>query len=116
MRVRALDENHDWTFGKGKNDYLIDIDAVVQDINTRLLSFLGDCFFATNQGIDWWKLLGGKDKKALTSAISSTILNTAGVNGLVELNVVLDNTRNIFIQYQVTTVYSQNQVLGSVTV
>lgn len=88
----------------------------MQNIETRLQSFLGDCFFATNQGIDWFHLLGGKNRVAITNAISTTIVNTEGVSGLIELSVELDNNRNLTVQYQATTVYSTNTILGSVTV
>lgn len=106
MIVRALDVNHDWTFGKGKNNYLSANKAIAQSIDTRLYSFLGDCFFDTTAGIDWFNLLGGKDLTALKLAISATILNTENVTGLIELSVNLDNNRRITISYSVSTVYT----------
>ncbi len=36
MRVRALDVNGDFTYGKGQNDYLTGNAAVGQSIKTRL--------------------------------------------------------------------------------
>lgn len=117
MISRALDINHDWTFGKGKNDYLINNNAIVQNINTRLNSFVGDCFFSANSGVDWWTLLGGKSQIAVELAVSAVILNTSGVTGLVELSVNLSDTRQVTIVYQVATVYSTSQNLtGSLTV
>lgn len=112
-RVRAIDGDNDWTFGKGRNNYKLDNSAVAQNIKTRLQSFLGDCFFAINEGIDWFNLLGGKDQRALTLAISTTILNTQDVTGLLELNLTLNReSRLITIQYEVSTVYTtiSNQV------
>lgn len=107
MIVRALDVNHDWQFGKGRNDYKQANDAVAQMIETNLLSFLGDCFFDISAGIDWFNLLGGKDQLSLELAIRTTILNTAGVTGIVDATVDLDpNTRLIRIGYQVNTVYT----------
>jgi hypothetical protein len=108
MRVRALDSDHDWTFGKGQNNYFRNNLAVVQNIDTRLQSFLGDCFFDTGAGIDWFTLLGAKDQLSLTLSISSTILNTADVTGLEELSVELsETTRRLTCQYKVQTIYSQ---------
>ena len=106
MIVRAIDDSGDWLFGKGKNDYKSNQDAVAQSIKTRLMSFLGDCFFATNDGIDWWNLLGSKDQLALNLAISATILNTAGVSKLVQLSVNLDDLRQITISYKVLTSFN----------
>ncbi len=113
MRVRALDINGDFTYGKGQNDYNTGNPAVVEMINTRLLCFLGDCFFDTGAGIDWFGLLGGKNQTALNLAVSATILNTPDENGthlitgINQLSVVLNRaTRNISISYQAISIYS----------
>jgi hypothetical protein len=117
MIVRTIDSNHDWTFGKGRNNYRQNNDAVTQNINTRLYAFINDCFFDKDAGIDWWNLLGSKNKLALELAVSATILNTEGVTGLLALSANLDQNRNITIVYQVVTTYSTNQTLnGTVTV
>lgn len=107
MRVRELDGLHDWTFGKGRNNYLKENAAVAQNINTRLNSFLGDCFFDLGAGIDWFKLLGGKDEAGARLAIATTILNTPEVKGIILLNTSLDPyTRTLTVVYNVQTVYS----------
>lgn len=107
MIVRALNGANDWEFGKGKNDYKRDLKAVTQNIKTRLMSFLGDCFFDTSAGIDWFNLLGGKDRLALELAISSTILNTQNVTGLRQMSVSESPTRRITIQYRVQTTFGE---------
>lgn len=104
MRVRAIDIDHDWLYGKGQNDYRVGTQAIVQNIDTRLYSFLGDCFFDTTAGIDWFNLLGAKDQTALNLAIAAVILNTAEVTSLVLLSINLDHvTRNLSVQYTVNT-------------
>lgn len=107
MRVRAVDyADKDWTFGKGKNNYRRDNDAVAQNIYTRLNCFLGDCFFDVGAGIDWFNRLGGKDLLALKLDIASTILNTAEVTGILQLDISLDVNRLLTISYLVRTSYS----------
>lgn len=104
MRVRAIDSLGDWTFGKGANDYKVNLNAVAQDIKTRLNSFLGDCFFKRTAGIDWFNLLGGKDLIALNLAINATILNTANVTGLLQTSANLDHVTRIYsVTYIVQT-------------
>lgn len=112
MIVRALTATGDWTFGAGKNNYLSANAAVAQAIGTRLLSFLGDCFFATDAGLDWWTFLGGsKNQLALQLAINATILNTQsqGVNvvtGVTLLSINLDHvSRHLSIAYAATTIF-----------
>lgn len=106
MIVRAIDSNGDWLFGKSLNDYVSANMEIQQDIRTRLLSFLGNCFFAITDGINWFGLLGYKDNLALTLAVSSAILNTPGVTGILQLNVSLNVNRSFSISYQVQTTYS----------
>lgn len=108
MIVRALDSDGDWTFGASLNNYLQNSSAVVQNINTRLQEFLGDCFFNTGAGINWFNLLGNKNQVSLNLAITNTILNTSQVISLSQLSVNLNNhTRNLFITYSVNTTYGQ---------
>lgn len=115
--VRAIDNNGDWLFGKGQNDYVAGNAAVAQDIQTGLLSFFGDCFFDTSAGIDWYGLMTSKNFIALNLAIQAVIIDTEGVSALLELSFVVDDNRNATIKYQVVTIYSQNQALfGSVAV
>jgi len=72
----------------------------------NLNMFLGDCFFATNVGIDWLNLLGGKDRVSLNLAINTAILNTVGVTGLVQTSLTLNSSRQLTVNYTVNTVYS----------
>lgn len=106
MIVRALDQNHDWTFGKGKNDYLKDAAAISQNIDTRLNCFLADCFFDVSAGVDWFNLLGGKDQTKFLLNINSVILNTEGVTAIVDTSVSVDSARRISVSYSVNTIYT----------
>ena len=106
MRVRQIDATGDWMYGKGQNDYLTANPAVAQNINTRLNSFLGDCFFDSGAGLDWFNLLGAKDQTALNLSISAVILNTREVTGILQLFTTLDVTRRFTVQYRVQTSYS----------
>lgn len=106
MRVRALNSSHDWLFGKGQNDYFVNNFAVIQNINTRLNCFIGDCFFDQGAGIDWLNLLGSKNQAALNLAISTVILNTPEVTGLLQLSSGLNTQRKFTVNYQVQTAYS----------
>lgn len=114
MIVRGVDSNNDWLYGKGKSDYRYNRDALIQNIKTGLQSFLGDCFFAQSEGIDWWNLLGSKRLLDLRLAISTVILNVTGVTGMIEVNVGIDSSRNVKITYSCTTVYGAMK--NSVTV
>ena len=121
-RVRALDAGGDWLFGKGQSDYLTANNAIAQNIQTRLYSFLGDCCFDTAAGIDWWNQLGAKDQTALNLSIAAVILNTGDVTGILQLSItVSETTRALTVTYKVSTTYStvsglfvfdSNQLIG----
>ena len=112
MIVRALNSAHDWTFGKGQNNYLSGNAATVQLINTRLNSFLGDCFFDLGAGINWVNFIGSKNIVGLNLSIAAVILNTSDDQGnqlvqyINKLYVTLTSQRALSIAYNVQTVYS----------
>jgi len=112
MIVRAINSSGDWTFGQGLNNYKSGNLAVAQAIQTRISSFLGDCFFDQGAGIDWFNFLGGKNELALNLAISAVILNTTDadgnqlVTGVNQLSVNLNANREFSVTYQVVTVSS----------
>ena len=91
MRFRNLDANGDWVFGKGRNSYLTGNQALMMNIKTRLLEFLGDCFWDMNKGIDWWTLLGGKDLKKILVDVQRTVLRSYQVQRIVDLDYTLNN-------------------------
>lgn len=105
MRIRTLTPTGDWTFGKGRNNYKDGREATAQDIQTRLKSFLGDCFFNLDAGVDWFRLNGGKGDIELKLQISATILNTQNVQTVDQITFVRGQDRSFFIQYRVTTTY-----------
>jgi hypothetical protein len=106
MRSRAINSTNDWTFGSGFSNYVYNNAAIAQNINTRLASFLGNCFFDLGAGINWFFFLGSIGQElALNLAISTTILQTPGVTALAQLsNTLID--RNFTVNYSVLTIYS----------
>lgn len=114
MKTRAVDENHDWIFGKGKNSYKKDQKALAQNIKCRLLMFLGDCFFSLSSGIDWFNLIGSKRITELKLNIATMILNTEGVTEITSLHVAQDEKRNFTITFSVNTIYGEiYQTIGA---
>lgn len=106
-QVRALDSDGDWTFGNGFNNYISGNAQVAQNIQTRLKTFLGECFYSVSSGVDWFNFMGSKNETALNLAVSATILNTQDVTGILQLSInLVPTTRAITITYRVQTVYS----------
>lgn len=114
MAFRNLDGQHDWVFGSGKNSYVTENQEIGLNIETRVLSFLGDCFFATEEGIDWWNLLDMGKQEQLENSVQETIKNTPGVTAINSVDVVLGANRKITITYDVQTIYSESYT-GEIT-
>lgn len=84
MDFRTLDENWDWNFGRGRNDYASQSLAIAYSIKTKILSWYRDCFFDVEAGIDWKNILGSKVSKGdADAAIKKIIVTEDGVDGLV---------------------------------
>lgn len=115
MLFRNLDEVGDWTFGRGNQNY-VDLNAAIGlNIRTRILSWVGDCFFDQKAGIDWVNRLGSKNQRTLLEMdLKRLIIQSNGVTGLLAFDTVL-NTRAFTANYTVQTENSQ-QYIDSLTV
>ena len=106
MIFRHIDNNHDFTFGSGPANYISGNAAIGLNIETRILSWVGDCFFDTGAGIDWSNRLGGKNQQALLQLdLRRIILQSYGVTGIVNLSVTLTG-RSFYASYTVNTIFS----------
>lgn len=92
-----------WEFGKGKQSYDIEKQAVMTNIKTRLYSFKNDCFFDADAGIDWFNVLGLPNNRArILLEVNNVILNTYGVQEIISSDVVIDGSkRQVSLTYEV---------------
>ena len=108
MTIRSIDGSCDWNFGKGRNSYNTDANAIGENIKTRLMSFLGDCFFDTQAGIDWFRLLGQRNgEKELILTCKNIILQSYGV---VKVNAIYwtEVNRQLTLNFNIDTIFSPN--------
>lgn len=106
MTFRNLTRQHDWTFGSGISNYAAGQEEIAVNIKTRVLSFLGDCFFATNEGVDYWNLLDYNGQEELEKQITDTILTTPGVERVDNAEILRSANRVLNLSYSVYTIYS----------
>lgn len=115
MKFRNLDDNHDWTFGRGTGCYVDGNQAIGLNIKTRILSWLNDCFFALDAGIDWYNRLGSKDQRELLEFdLRRIILQSKDVTGILSLDSNLIG-RNFTANFSVQTIYSDS-FTGEITI
>ena len=108
MIFRNLDSSGDWLFGQGTSNYISDNPAIGLNIRTRILSWLNDCFFDQEAGIDWLNRLGSKNQRELLELdLRRTILQSFGVTGILEFSSTLTD-RQFTANYSVQTIFSQS--------
>lgn len=109
MIIRMLDENHDWQFGRGLQDYATDRLAIEQNIKSRVLSWKNDCFFALDEGVDWQNRLEIGEQATLEAEIKGVILRSFGVVGVNQIGVTFTgDERFASISYEADDIYSES--------
>jgi len=110
MRVRRLDENHDWVFGVGRSSYERGSNAIAQCVKTRLLSLRNDWFLNTGHGITWFDYLRkNPDLRTMEIELKSAVLKTEGVTELTGFDININpNTRKCIIQVTYVDKYNNN--------
>lgn len=110
MRYRALDKNGDYSFGQGKNNFLINSPAAVaQLVKTRLLLDEGEWFLDLTEGTAWeTEVLGAHTENTYDLAIRSRILETQGVIEIVQgsySSIRNPTTRELVVSCTINTIY-----------
>lgn len=109
MLSRRLDENGDYSFGQNNNDFISGIDAVAQNIKTKLSLFQGEWWEDQNDGLPVFQAIIGQFnienvKIAATRLITERIMQVESVISVEEMNVQSnDETRSIYASYIVNT-------------
>lgn len=107
MRVRRLDANGDWTFGRGRADYADRSESVAQRVVTRLRSFRGDWFLDLDHGIAWIERMErGNERQQLEDDVKRQILGTDGVERILAFDIAFDGkTRRVTITASLRDIY-----------
>ena len=108
MKFRSIDSNGDWNFGNGTQAYAADLQALMLNLRTRILSWVDDCFFDTQNGLDWKNLLEYGQQKYLQNAIKSLAAKTAGVLRVYDIVVSVSASRVATVTFSVDTIYGSN--------
>jgi len=106
MIHRNLDNDNDWQFGKGKQDYTKDLAAVLLNIKTRLKSWKGDSFTSPAEGVDYKNYLDKGTKTFLDSDVKRVILQSEGVIKIKSYSSDVNrSTRGFSAQAEILTIY-----------
>ena len=100
MRYRRLIDN-DYSFGRGRQDFLTDIEAVAQAIKTRLLLLYAEWWEDLEDGLPLWqKIIGvpgnAENIAAIDIVIRSRIEGTAHVQQVLSYYSAYENRTYTF--------------------
>jgi len=109
--VRALDSTGDWTMGNGSAGYLQGDPAVAQQVPCNCKVILGEVFWATNIGINWFAFLSSAQPQALSLALQATTLNSPNVTAINTAQYKLDPVTREFstpTPWDISTIFSKS--------
>ena len=111
MRVRKVDKNHDWAFGRGLSDYAVGSEAIYQSVKMILLSVKNDWFLDLEHGIDWfdyWRKNPNMLKMEMD--VKTNVLNVYGVVKIDTYDVSIDpETRKSIITLGYTDIFGERR-------
>jgi hypothetical protein len=117
MRYRALSPTHDYVFGAGPAEFLVDTPAAVaQAVTTRLKLWQGEWFLDSQAGTPYnTQVLGYGTQKVYDAAIQTVILNTTGVNQISNYSSSFNSTtRALDIEATIATIYGTTTINTSI--
>ena len=102
MIYRRLDENGDFSFGRGSGDFISGTLAVAQAIKTKLMMLKGEWWENTEDGLQAIPgILGANGSpESLAGAdllIQARIFETPGVISITDYTSVLDSNRDYYV-------------------
>jgi hypothetical protein len=112
MIMRGLTSTGDWLFGNGLQSYLTGEAAIEANIKTRVLSWIGDCYFDMFTGVDWKNRLDVGQQENLEQEVAQVILQSYGVTGINSIGFNFSGqTRLESITASITTIYSPSSTI-----
>lgn len=113
MRYRKLDENGDYVFGNGQQDFYKDsVEAVAQSVKTRLQLWKGEWFIDSDEGTPYLQgVIGKQSTEVINTVLRSRILGTDGVLTIDSFDSTIDpTTRKLSLSVSISTIYGNTTI------
>lgn len=111
MIHRNVDSDGDWEFGKGKQSYTKDLQAILLNIKTRLKSWKGDSFSNPAEGVDYNNYLDKGTKSFLDADVKRVILQSEGVIKIKSYSSELNrSSRGFTANAEILTIYGSASI------
>jgi hypothetical protein len=110
--MRGITATNDWMFGNGLGSYFTGEAAIEANIKTRVLSWIGDCFFDMFTGVDWKNRLDVGQQENLAVEIQEVILNSYGVIAINSFSFSFSGqSRFETVNSNISTIYSPSATI-----
>jgi len=103
--IRRLDNNGDWVFGSGKGAFINGLEGLKLRLATQLREWVGDCFFALQNGINWH--LADKLERRVLREIQARIMSNTEVLGIRTAGIERTLERDWRPKIYVETIYGE---------
>lgn len=106
-KIRAVNNRWEWLWGRSKGNYAQKSRALALDLKMQIQSWVGDCFFATEDYIDWNYLLGSKNTEdEIRDIITALLERNEEVAGVSDVSATVDReNRKIELTYSYVDVF-----------
>jgi hypothetical protein len=114
MKYRRIDLNGDYVFGGGAQNFLTDLDAIRQAVQTRLLLLYGEWWEDLTSGLPLFQSIINQFnvetvKNGAENLISKEILSVEGVQSV--KNIEIDLKLRRFSYYaEIDTIYGETEI------
>lgn len=114
MKVRRLDNNWDFCFGRGAQNYITGADAVAQAVKQRLLLLYSEWWEDLEDGLPLWEQILGssgsdENRQAVDIIIRDRISGTEGVQSVIEFASTYER-RNYKFSATIETIYGSAEI------
>lgn len=112
MIMRGVTQTNDWIVGGGINSYFNGEQAIEANIKTKLLEWVGNCYFNLPGGIDWKNRLDIGQQAALVVDIKNLVLNCFGVVSILQFQATFNGTTRFdSVQMTLQTINSRSATI-----
>lgn len=114
MKVRRLDADWDFCFGRGAQNYITGVDAVAQAVKQRLLLLYAEWWEDLEDGLPLWEQILGtsgseENRQAVDIIIRDRISGTEGVQSVVEFESTYER-RHYKFTATIETIYGSMEI------
>lgn len=106
-KIRAVNNRWEWLWGRSKGNYAQKSRALALDLKMQIQSWVGDCYFAPEDYIDWNYLLGSKNTETeIRDGITALLERNEEVAGVSDVSATVDrDNRKIKLTYSYVDVF-----------